>query len=383
MNVLVRDAWKVVVVALATTFGSALPARCQTGTRGLSAITERIGAEAQRLLRETDVPAISVGIVQDGDVVWAGAFGFADVAAGVPATPDTYFMTGSTLKPVTALAIMQLVDAEQLSLDDPLNSLLPAGKGVAGADDVTLRHLLAHFSGLDGPLDTVPLWGRRALKTPEETLAATHRVGAPGVEYQYCNVCYTAAGYVIELVSGLSYDEYVATSVFAPLGVNAMAPTRPTPEVVERLALPYGSDEGVTVPVTQLRTNVFAAGDAYLRPKDMAAFLAALLNLGTYHGHRILSEASAAEIMRPQFGSDGAGLGINIGHLDGRLVANKNGIFPGYRTMMIGDPASRDGAYVAANSSEAGRIVAGLADFALRLLWGEDPPPVGSSKGVP
>jgi len=156
-------------------------------------------------------------------------------------------------------------------------------------------------------------------------------------------------------------------------------PTRPTPQMIEQLALPYGSEDGVTVPIEQIRTNVFAAADAYLRPKDMAAFLAAMLNLGTYGGQRLLNPASAAEIMRPQFGSDDAGLGFNIDRVDGRTVVTKNGMFTGYHSMMVGDPVTRDGAYVVANSTEAGRVVANLAEFALRLLWGEDPPPLAIS----
>jgi CubicO group peptidase (beta-lactamase class C family) len=364
------------VMALAATGPAA--ARCQTVAQRLAPITARLESETTRILRDTGIPAISIALILNGDVVWADAYGFANVAEHVPATSDTYFSTGSTLKPVTAAAIMQLVDSGKLSLDEPLNAIVGPARAIAGADDVTLRHLLAHYSGLDGPMEVVPLWGRPSLKSPEETLAATHRAGKPGVHYEYCNVCYSAAGYVIELTSGLSFDEYLATRIFAPLGVETTTPTRPTPPVVEHLALPYGSEDGVTVPLDLIRTNVFAAGDAYLRPKDMAAFLAAVLNLGTYRGHRILSEASAADLMRPQFGSDDAGLGFNIDTLEGRTIVGKNGIFTGYHTHMLGDPQTRDAVYVAANSTQAGRVAARLAELALRLLWGEDPPPLAS-----
>ena len=364
------------VMVLAATASAA--AQCQTVAQRLAPITARLESETMRILHDTGIPAISIALVLNGDVVWADAYGLANVAEHVPATAETYFSTGSTLKPVTAGAIMQLVDSGKLSLDEPLNAIVGPTLAIAGADDVTLRHMLAHYSGLDGPMEIVPLWGRQSLKTPEETLAETHRVGEPGVHYEYCNVCYSAAGYVIEQTSGLSFDEYLATRIFAPLGVETTTPTRPTPQVVEHLALPYGSENGVTVPIDQIRTNVFAAGDAYLRPKDMAAFLAGVLNLGTYRGHRILSEASAAELMRPQFGSDDAGLGFNIDRLEGRTVVTKNGIFTGYHTHMMGDPETRDGVYVAANSTQAGRVAARLAQLALRLLWGEDPPPLAS-----
>jgi hypothetical protein len=104
----------------------------------------------------------------------------------------------------------------------------------------------------------------------------------------------------------------------------------------------------------------------------MAAFLAALLSGGAYRGQRILSSAAAAEILRRHFDSGGSGLGFNLSDLDGRTVVTKNGIFTGYHSFMIGDPATRHGAYVVANSTAAGRVVASLARLTLRLLWGEE-----------
>ncbi len=356
--------------------GSLSTTRCQREPQPAAVAAARLEVETERILAETGIPAISIALVKNGEVVWADAFGLASQTGSVAATEDTYFSTGSTLKPVLAAAIMQLVDAGHLSLEDSLNSLVGSDLAVPEADAVNLRHLLSHYSGLDGPVDVVSLWERDTLKTLEETLLETHRVGEPGVEYQYCNVCYAAAGLIIERFSGMSLDEYLSTQVFSPLGVEISAPTRPQPEVVERMALPYGVEHGNAVAIKQIRTNVFPAGEAYLRPKDMAAFLAAVLNGGIYRGHRILTESSAEELIRPQFESDGAGLGFNIGQVDGRTVVSKNGIFTGYHTMMMGDPATRDGAYVVANSTAAGWVVANLAKYALRLLRGEDPPPL-------
>jgi CubicO group peptidase (beta-lactamase class C family) len=321
---------------------------------------------------DTSIPAISIAVVHSGEVVWAKAFGLANLSTATPATAETYFSTGSTLKPATAAAVMQLVDGGRLTLDSPFNTIVPEAMKIQGADDVTLRHLLTHHAGLEGPVDIVSLWGREVLRSPEETIRATRRIGPPGVEYRYCNECYTMAGYVVELISGMSYDTFLAERIFRPLGSEFDFASIPTPGLVERLALPYTDEDGVAVPIEQIRTNVFAAGDAYLRASDMAAFLAAVLNGGTYRGHRILSSVSAAEILRPHFASNGSGLGFNISELDGRAVVTKNGIFTGYHSFMIGDPATRDGAYVVANSTAAGGVVASLARLTLRLLWGED-----------
>ena len=353
------------------------PAHAQ-GSRDLAAITARVRNETERILRETSIPAISIALIREGEVVWADAYGYANVGVGVRASADTYFSTGSTLKPVTAAAIMQLVEAGKLSLDTPFNEIVGPAQAIEGADDVTLRHMLAHHAGLKGPLTIVPLWSRRSLLTPEAMLAATKRVGPPGVDYYYCNECYTLAGYVIERVSGQPYDVYLSGRIFGPLGAAEVLPSLPSPSVVEHLALPYKSENGVAIPIEQIRTDVFAAGDAYLRAKDMAAFLAVLLNGGSYGGKRILSEESTAEIMKPQFEGSSSGLGINVSELSGRAIVTKNGIFTGYHSHMIGDPATRNGVYVVSNSTAAGRPVALLARFALRLLWGERPDPLPS-----
>jgi CubicO group peptidase (beta-lactamase class C family) len=361
------------LLALAAAIPSVADA--QATVPDLSTVTSKIEIEVERLLRDIGIPAISIALVVDGQVVWAEAFGHANVAAGVRATADTYFSTGSTLKPVTAAAIMQLVDAGELTLDTPFNEIVGAALAIEGADDVTLRHMLGHHSGLEGPLNIVPLWSRESLSSPEEVAGATKRVTEPGVEYRYCNECYVLAGLVIERLSGLTFDDYLAERIFGPLGAGPVVPSVPTPAMIERLALPYGTEDRVTVPIGQIRTDVFAAGDAYLRAMDMAAFLAVLLNGGSYGGERILSESSVDEIVRRQFEGSNSGLGINVSELEGREVVTKNGIFTGYHSFMIGDRASRHGVYVVSNSTAAGRPIALLARYALRLLWGEQPEP--------
>ena len=338
----------------------------------LAHLTDGLEDEVRRILKESSIPAISIALVRKGEVVWANAFGLANVSAATPATAETYFSTGSTLKPVTAAAVMQLVDAGRFTLDSRFNAIVPEALAIRGADDVTLRHLLTHHSGLEGPVDIVSLWGREPLRSPEETIRATRRIGPPGVEYRYCNECYTMAGYLVDLISGMSYDAYLADRIFRPLGSQFDSPSIPTPMLVERLALPYTDEDGVAVPIGQIRTNVFAAGDAYLRPTDMAAFLAMLLNGGTHRGQRILSSAGTAEILRRHFDSNGSGLGFNLSEVDGRAVVTKNGIFTGYHSFMIGDLETRHGAYVVANSTAAGQVVASLARLALRLLSDEE-----------
>jgi len=372
---------------------TAEPALAETPpTPSLSKVTESLEREIRRILDETGVPSISLALVRDGKVAWSGAYGFANVGARVPATTDTYYNTGSTFKFVTATAVMRLAEQGKLTLDTPLNQIVGSELAIEGADDVTLRHLLSHTSGLDafavarrprhdaGPVTTVPLWSRLAPFSLRDLLAHTRRRGPPGVEHSYCNDCYGIAGYVVERVSGTSYDGYVAEHVLRPLGVEIDRPSVPAPRVVEHLALPYGLDGNESRPLPQVRYDAFPAGDAYLRATDMARFVAAQLNDGEYDGKRILSEASARELRRRQFDFRPYGLGVGLADVDGRDVLHHGGGIPGYTARLMADPAAGVGVYIMANAGEV-QALGPLARHAMRLLWGDDPDPLPSFAG--
>lgn len=158
-----------------------------------------------------------------GKVVATGAYGLADVAANTPNTLDTRFNIGSINKLFTKLAIAQLAQAGKLALDDTVRKHLPT-LAIAGADQITIRQLLDHRSGMGdffGPryeaappsrlrelADLVPLFVDQALGF------------APGTGERYSNAGYIVLGLVIERVSGERYRDYVTRHVFAPAGMT-------------------------------------------------------------------------------------------------------------------------------------------------------------------
>ena len=344
----------------------------------LNGVTARLETEIHKILEETGIPAISVALVRDGDVVWTGAYGYANVGASVRATTETYFSTGSTFKFVTATAIMQLVENGDLELDTPLNEFVGPDLTISGADDVTFRHLLSHHSGLRGPVGTVPLWSREAPRTPLELLEGTTRTGPPGEEYRYCNECYGIMAWVVEKVSNRSYDEYVAESILQPLGIDIASASVPTPAMVEHLALPYTIQDNAAVPTAQVRYDVYSAGDIYLRAEDMARFLAAQLNGGIFRGQRILSETSASEMQHQQFDGQSYGLGTGVFEIEGRLFLQHTGAIPGFNSVSLGEPATGMGVYIMSNSGSSGKAIGPLSQLAMRLMRGEDPDPLPS-----
>ena len=90
------------------------------GPGDLASVTMSLDREIAKILDETGTPSISIALIRDGEVVWASAYGYANVGASVPATVDTYYSTASTFKFVTATAVMQLVEKDELKLDTAL-----------------------------------------------------------------------------------------------------------------------------------------------------------------------------------------------------------------------------------------------------------------------
>ncbi len=163
------------------------------------------------------------------------AIGFADVAASRPMRPDSLFWIASQSKPITATALMMLVDEGKVRLDDPVEKYLPEFKGqwLAVEQDhdhmllrrpehpVTVRHILSHTSGMpfksameEPTLDLLPL--RDAVRS----YAMTPLQFEPGSKYQYSNAGINTAGRIIEVVSGIPYEEFLQKRLFEPLGMK-------------------------------------------------------------------------------------------------------------------------------------------------------------------
>jgi len=184
---------------------------------------ERMDSELNALVARGSVPGIQYVAVDAGRTLRAEASGWADLRGRVPMTAGTTMMAYSMSKTITAAAALQLVEAGELGLDDPLARWVPESPyGPA----VTVRQLLSHTGGLPNP---IPLrWvhpaSRHAGFDEGAALAQVlrrHRLLAapPGSRYAYSNVGYWLLGRVIERASGEGFTSYVARRVLAPLGI--------------------------------------------------------------------------------------------------------------------------------------------------------------------
>jgi len=330
-------------------------------------------SEIKATLKDTGIPSISIALLKRDRIIWAEAFGYSNVKLKVPASPRTIYGTGSCLKPVTAMAVMQLVDKGKLKLDDPINKYLGdhAVKDLSGqGKPVTVRHLLGHYSGLTVDFETVPLEKRKLPRTLEQLASVLKAEGPPGVRYRYSNSGYALAGLLVQKVSRKTYERYLVENILRPLGIRHAGPINPTPEMIEELALPYRLENRRAVPVARHRYDVYPAGDAYLSVPAMARILLTHLNAGKLNDMTILSAASVREMQKRQFGGrDGLDFGIRM--LGGEKLIMHGGGVPGYSTKFIVAVDSKVGVYIAANAGRAQTPNRILAQRALDLLRGK------------
>ena len=222
-----------------------LPARAaiaQTGRFDLEKTKTVLSGVIQKTLAENGVPSMSIALVRGDSIVWKAAFGFANMRTRTPATTETLYSTGSSFKSVTATAVMQLAEQGKLRLDDPINRYLGESQVHDQSDKpVTFTHILSHWSGLKSGAETQPIWSRKLPKTLEAFTSTLASVRAPETKWEYNNFAYGTAGLLVQKISGLEYEKYIVDNVLKPLGVTTEHPVYPSPEMVERMALPYGA----------------------------------------------------------------------------------------------------------------------------------------------
>jgi N-acyl-D-amino-acid deacylase len=203
---------------------------------------DAVEAIVAKFIAEHRIPGLSIAVAHHDEVIYARGFGFADVGRRVPVQPSSRFRIASVSKPITAVAILQLVEQQRLDLDASVFGILRNADGTPRfhyederATQITVRHLLQHRGGWDRDksFDAMFQSVRFAADTdsdppagPEQVIEAMQAVPldfAPGERYAYSNFGYCLLGRVIEQVTGAPYAEYVQQHVLLPAGAKTMA----------------------------------------------------------------------------------------------------------------------------------------------------------------
>ncbi|MEI8379801.1 MAG: serine hydrolase domain-containing protein [Planctomycetota bacterium] len=265
------------------------------------------------------------------------AVGHQNREQNLPMLPNATFRIASMTKPVTALAIMILVDEGKVSVEDPVEKYLPEFKGqmiVSSRDKetvtlkkpsrpITVRDLLTHTSGLPGgfPEGIGDLYFRRQLTLGEAVAVSSQRPldFEPGTKWAYCNAGIDTLGRIVEVVSKDSFEAFLQKRVFGPLGMRDTT-FYPSDDQLARLAGLYEVKEGQLRPVgyqllgpTKVARHPIPAGGLYSTAEDLARLYQVMLLRGAIGELRIVSEKSVAEMSRNHTGDLAAGFTPNVG----------------------------------------------------------------------
>lgn len=264
---------------------------------------KKIDARMQEFVDTKQTAGAVTLVARRGRVVHTGAVGKADVANGREMSTDTVFAIASMTKPITAASVLILQDEGKLKLDDPVSKYIPLFKdtklkgGKTPDREITIRDCLRHTNGLVSDQRNVG-----SLANTAELLAKSELVFEPGSKWQY-GPGLSVAGRVVEVVSGKSFDAFLAERIFAPLEMKQTT-FHPSEEQLTRLALPYQPTADKKdiergnhwlFEVTS-DTTPNPSGGLYSVAGDLVRFYQMVLNGGDLNGKRVLSADAVKEM---------------------------------------------------------------------------------------
>ena len=260
----------------------------------------------------------AVLVAKEGEVLFSDAYGMADREGGIPNTLQTRFRIGSMNKMVTAVAILQLVEAGTVELDAPLGEYLTDYPNERLADKVTIHHLLTHTGGtgdIFGPDFDAHREELRTLGDYVELYGTRGFEFKPGNRWAYSNYGFVLLGVVIDRMTGQTYYDYVQEHIYEPAGMTSSG-SLPEDEAVPDRSIGYTKPPGTTEWVPNTDTLPYrgtSAGGGYSTVEDLARFADALLN------HELLSPESTELLITAKVES-GPGAGYAYGFDDRRGV---------------------------------------------------------------
>ena len=296
-----RTAWGLTIVAALATVS-----RVHAQDDRFAPISQRM----EEFIAAGEITGAVTLVGEQGQVVHLGAVGQADIEKQTPMTGDRLFGIMSMTKPITATALMILVDEGKLSIDDPVEKFIPAfaGAKLSSGEPVhglTVRRLLTHTSGLVGDQHCP-----ESLAATAEMLAARPFGFQPGKKWEY-SPGLNVVGRIIEIVSGQPYEEFVAERILQPLGMNDTT-FHPTSEHRKRLTVIYAlrqdKEEHALVPAHRWISDgspevvPSPSGGLFSTAGDMFRFYQMILDGGVWEGRRIASAEAVAAMTHIQTG---------------------------------------------------------------------------------
>ncbi|MBN1481237.1 DUF3471 domain-containing protein [candidate division KSB1 bacterium] len=284
-------------------------------------------------------PGASVLIAQDGRILYENGYGLANIEQAIPIEPRTTFRIGSVTKQFTAAAILKLQEEGKLSVQDKLSTFIP---DFPRGDEVRLFHLLTHTSGITTYTDTHDFLDKVTDDiTTDQLIEEIKSLGytfSPGEAWSYCNSGYFLLGYIVEKVSGLTFDAYLMQTFFQPLDMQQTGVYR------KGLNLPHEAigysfeNDSVALALDWNMDFAGGAGNLYSNVEDLYKWNEAVFG-GTVLKPASLSAAFAPVVLnngeQAQAMGGGYGYGWSITNLRGLQCISHGGGLHGFNTALM------------------------------------------------
>jgi len=250
------------------------------------------------------IPGMAIAVVKDDSLVFAKGYGVIEIGKPAPATEHTRFAIGSTTKAMTVASLAMLADEGKLRWDDHVLDYFPDFQlyDSYATRELTIRDLLTHRTGVPG---TDLLWALPENQYSVPEMMRRLRYVKPSSsfrsQWEYENVMYAIAGAIVAKVSGMSWENFVRTRIFAPLGMNEsitlVSETMGKPNV----AVPHDVVRD-TLRVVRVRTTdaIASAGSVWSSVSDMSKWMRFMLDSGRVGNTRLIQPATFREIVAPQ-----------------------------------------------------------------------------------
>ena len=354
-------------------------------TVNVDRVAAELEPEIQRALLAGNIPSASIALISGDRVIWSNAYGYSNLWARTPATPNTVYLIGSTFKAMSTIALLQQMEQGKFKLDDRVNDYLTDFK-IQGEDPqhpVTFRHLLTHTSGLPADFGGFPVWGDTVPPSLDDYLRKSLKVTKPPLtSVAYSNMAYALVAYLVQKFSGVPYKQYIQEHIFTPLEMTSTS-FEPRPDMEERLSIPYVVDEktGGQVGTVRLKASVWPAGIVYGTVLNQANWLITNLNGGVFKDKRLINQSTLDQMFTRQYdqfkgtieniwGNETAGFGLTwwTEVRDGDRYIAHSGSVPGYTAFLLGNRDRKLGFAILTNGNRAHPHLFKLADKAIDLM---------------
>ena len=299
--------------------------------------TDTIDSLLKNHMKESSLPGMAVGVIKNNEINYKktrGVDGHGDTL-----TTSTPMFIGSLSKSMTALAVMQLVEEDLVSLDDPIKNYIPyfQVQNPELSKNITVRNLLNHESGLANTKKLPSTRLEASLQERIKALSNLEEATGNGEEYHYFNDNYNLLGLLIEEVTGKTYATYMKDAIFTPLGMdNTTADLSKIKEKdIHGYTTIFGFSKGKELNIPRYD---IPAGFILSNLNDMTKYLSFLIK----KDHNILSN-QGFEQMRTASENSSYGMGWNIREVNGKRLVEHSGTVPGFNAHIAFIPETKSG----------------------------------------